>query len=72
MSMGEIEDMFERKNVIFEQRLKEFQKVKQQPMTLKLIYKYAFTTEEKMQQKQIPDQKDEKDGGESEAPSETT
>ena len=49
MSMGEIEDMFERKNVIFEQRLKEFQKVKQQPMTLKLIYKYAFTTEEKMQ-----------------------
>jgi len=28
MSMGEIEDMFERKNVIFEQRLKEFQKVK--------------------------------------------
>jgi hypothetical protein len=39
-------------------------------MTLKLIYKYAFTTEEKMEMKNS-ETKD-KDGGESEAPSETT
>ena len=42
MSLEEIEAMFDQKNVAFEKRLKEYFKIKVQPLTLKLICKHAF------------------------------
>ena len=42
MSLEEIENLFDQKNVQFEKRLKEYFKVKVQPLTLKLICKHAF------------------------------
>ena len=42
MSLEEIEGMFDQKNQAFEKRLKEYFKVKVQPLTLKLICKHAF------------------------------
>ena len=42
MSLEEIENLFDQKNVTFEKRLKEYFKVKVQPLTLKLICKHAF------------------------------
>ncbi len=42
MTLDEIESMFDLKNQAFEKRLKEYFKIKVQPLTLKLICKHAF------------------------------
>lgn len=50
MSLEEIENLFDQKNITFEKRLKEYYKVKVQPLTLKLICKHAFLQKLKVQE----------------------
>lgn len=42
MTMEEIEAMFEKKEQEFKKRMVEFERSKMQPLTMKLILKYAF------------------------------